>query len=488
MKITDQQQFARLDKLVEPLADFPILGLYGALPKKLEVVVEKMSRQLNAVCFTEPGIGNPQYADRAALTPAQLEPARQFRRWAVARLAATNWAEARPANTARVLWEFVLGHWSFMNWGMATLLPDEDSGLAAVLDKLLQGPNLELALGVPLSTVLQKMMQLDMQFPGPAREAMRLLLPRLLRFGPGHNVNLRDLALHPEAAEEVPRLLHDIFAEPALLAHYWGYVKPWLEEAPVVKLLKPALPRLRHYLGLLTQPQLAELVRLLNIKAVSDENLAAYDELNNYAKSPNRLALLALLAELATEPALAALTQAGLAQAQARRQALAAQRPPRKSAKRRQLADFNLKLLVVSQLIRQGDAPDELDEILDLDRDPDDDTFAPLPAALAAYRRLRLTQAQFDAVEVLELDGSDIVDLCIINNWQSSDGQFDVQSLEGISLLRNLRVFNPISMLATEDFTPLLDCPKLEEAKIADWAGADSEVVLALEARGVRVM
>ncbi|GAB3637167.1 hypothetical protein GCM10027422_27570 [Hymenobacter arcticus] len=172
-------------------------------------------------------------------------------------------------------------------------------------------------------------MALEMQLPGPTREAMWPVLPRLLRVRPGDSQHLRQLAAHPQAAEEVPRLLHDIFTHPDP-DYYWGYpLAAWLAEAPMEALLGPALPHLRYYLGRLTQPQLAELLKQLHIRELPDETRSPSETLDSYAASPNRLGLLALLAELATAAALAALTQAALARAQARRLALTATGPTR---------------------------------------------------------------------------------------------------------------------------------------------------------------
>ena len=448
---------------------------------------------IREMCFTEPGIGSSQLAGRAALTPAQLEPARQFRQWLVSTLAATDWTNTTQTHRARVLWLEVLDNPAFGYQKLAELLPDEESGLAPVLDKMLQKPYYQFDEKVFLRTLLYKIVELDMQFPGPAREAMRLRLPRLLRFGPGSKGRLDDLALHPEATEEVPRLLHDIFAQPAL-AHYQRHVEDWLAKAPVVAVLGPALPRLRHYLGRLTQPQLAELLKCLSIAVLADESRVINRRLDSYAESPNRLGLLALLAQLATAPALAALTQAALARVQARQQELAQEARQRQQAAQLaqatppgQLADFKLKLLVVSQLLRQGVVFKELAATLARAPDFDDFSYAPIPAALRAYRHLRLTPAHYDQVTTLAPDAGDIHDLHLINNWDGEDEQFDVYSLDGIGLLRNLRVFTPTSLVTEVDFTPLLDCPQLEEAAIADLAGADSAVARQLEARGVRV-
>ena len=156
-----------------------------------------------------------------------------------------------------------------------------------------------------------------------------------------------------------------------------------------------------------------------------------------------------------------------------------------------QFKDINFKISVMGALHDLGHYVEEVKAIHEKHYNPSDFSYKPIPEVLAFYQQVHIEQALLDKIEHLIPDGGDHCYAYLMNNWDGEDDQFDIQSIEGIELLRNLQSFDPISMINMDgiDYSPLLACKKLESVN-PEFAAEDPEndkVLAELEARGVEV-
>ena len=124
--------------------------------------------------------------------------------------------------------------------------------------------------------------------------------------------------------------------------------------------------------------------------------------------------------------------------------------------------------------------------------------------------RYPLTANQLAVVEELVFDTDNDIYFYVFPNWRGDGNEFDVESLEGIEQLSNLRSVNLISMLADDDLSHLAGLAKLEILRLppmrfrnapallslprlktldcfADSSQPDATITAALEVKGVKV-
>jgi hypothetical protein len=76
--------------------------------------------------------------------------------------------------------------------------------------------------------------------------------------------------------------------------------------------------------------------------------------------------------------------------------------------------------------------------------------------------RYPVTPAQIDKIETITFDGGDEIYPYAYFYWDGQTADFDVKSLEGIGLLRNLRSFIDIALLDDSDLAHIATLTKLE--------------------------
>jgi uncharacterized protein DUF6892 len=174
-------------------------------------------------------------------------------------------------------------------------------------------------------------------------------------------------------------------------------------------------------------------------------------------------------------------------------------------------ADPNFKLVVLDALLtaKAIDLGSERKLASDL-MGPTDDRSRFRKPVYDYLVRYPLTVDQLGVVEELVFDSDNDIYFYVFPNWGGDGNAFDVESLEGIEQLPNLRSVNAISMLADDDLSHLAGLAKLEILRLppmrfrnapallalprlktldcfADSSLPDATITAALEAKGVKV-
>ena len=153
--------------------------------------------------------------------------------------------------------------------------------------------------------------------------------------------------------------------------------------------------------------------------------------------------------------------------------------------------DLNFKISIIGALHDLGYYNEEAKAVQDENESWEED-HKPIPAVVAFYRDLEINPAYLAGIESLQPDGGDSCYQYLFNYWDGEDDQFDIHSIAGIKHLTNLKVFDPISMIASDgiDYSPLLRCTRLQTVS-GDHVkpGIENELVLKqLEERGVTII
>ena len=151
--------------------------------------------------------------------------------------------------------------------------------------------------------------------------------------------------------------------------------------------------------------------------------------------------------------------------------------------------DLNFKISIIGALHELGYYNDEADAIKDENLDWDED-YKPIPAMVEFYRNLKIKPEYLEEIEDFQPDGGDLCYQYLFNVWDGEDNQFDIKSIEGIGALKNLKSFDPISMIHEDglDYGPILECKNLEFVNMEyrnDDNKTNDSVKLQLEKRGV---
>jgi hypothetical protein len=153
--------------------------------------------------------------------------------------------------------------------------------------------------------------------------------------------------------------------------------------------------------------------------------------------------------------------------------------------------DINFKISVIGALHALGFYKAEAEALKEANYDADDFSYEPIKAVYEYYRSLEIDPEKLAKIESFEPDGGDWCYVYLMNNWDGEDDQFLISSIEGIDQLKNLRSFEPISMITEDglDYSPLLKCENLE-AISSEFMRADEaneNVIAQLEEKGVEI-
>jgi len=157
-----------------------------------------------------------------------------------------------------------------------------------------------------------------------------------------------------------------------------------------------------------------------------------------------------------------------------------------------QFNDINFKISVIAALQEMGYYKKEAEALFKDNNGPHDSSGKPINEVFDYYKNLVIEQKLLNKIESLKPDGGDSSYLFLINDWDGEDDLFNIKSIEGIELLKNLKSFLPLSMIGENglDFSPLLKCEKLKEvsAKFIIEGKEQDEIIKQLEARGVIII
>jgi len=150
-------------------------------------------------------------------------------------------------------------------------------------------------------------------------------------------------------------------------------------------------------------------------------------------------------------------------------------------------ADPNLKLVVLSALsdagvIHLGPRKKLAEHLLGPGYDEDQDGYDLLRPVYDWLVRFPLTANHLAAVTAIEFDGGSSIYQYPFPFWSGEDGEFDVQSLEGINRLINLKSIEIIALLNNYDLQHLVGLKKLEHLGLDPGRYQHGEVLLQLPA------
>ena len=123
---------------------------------------------------------------------------------------------------------------------------------------------------------------------------------------------------------------------------------------------------------------------------------------------------------------------------------------------------LNFKIVVINALRSLGYFREEFNSLIDQFYDDDNYSYEPIPEILDFCKNLELKEEQLAQVDFISFDGSSETYHDIIPNWDGEDESFDVDTIIDVLKLPNLKEFHAISMLTTNDYSPLLKLEKLK--------------------------
>lgn len=127
---------------------------------------------------------------------------------------------------------------------------------------------------------------------------------------------------------------------------------------------------------------------------------------------------------------------------------------------------LNFKLVIIDQLLERGHFTEQIKALKGKYWDGNNFDFEPIPEILIYFKQLEIPENLLGEITSITFDGGLSIYQIVIPNWDGEDDQFDVDSLEDVTLLPNLESLLEISMLTATDISPLL---KLKNLKKVDW-------------------
>ncbi|MEO6104504.1 MAG: hypothetical protein ABIP44_12840 [Pseudoxanthomonas sp.] len=117
--------------------------------------------------------------------------------------------------------------------------------------------------------------------------------------------------------------------------------------------------------------------------------------------------------------------------------------------------DSNFKLVVLDQLLTDGSFVNRLEELREDPRYVDNftgmvDYGEPIPEIEEFLRNVKLTDQDLDKVRELCFDGGNDVYQILCPFWDGESSEFDVGTIDGFELLKNLKSVTCISMIARD--------------------------------------
>jgi len=143
----------------------------------------------------------------------------------------------------------------------------------------------------------------------------------------------------------------------------------------------------------------------------------------------------------------------------------------------------NLKFMIIDALLDENEEND-YDTMFDEARERAEEDYQndEIPEAVAFFEKYELTQSALDSIEEICFDGGNYIFLLLATSaWGGETDTFDVSSLEGIEVCRNLKRLIIISMYSGGSIKPLAVLEKLEELSFPGYTDiTDLEVLLGL--------
>lgn len=133
--------------------------------------------------------------------------------------------------------------------------------------------------------------------------------------------------------------------------------------------------------------------------------------------------------------------------------------------------DANLKLIVLSELLDNGEIDLGFEDefaafVLEGPYDYEAHSYSQTFALMDYLSRYPITEGQLKSVEGIYFDGGNTIYPFIFPFWTGEDEIFDVRSLEGIGTLSNLKEVGIYSMMDVVDLRELTILDKLESLEI----------------------
>ncbi len=155
--------------------------------------------------------------------------------------------------------------------------------------------------------------------------------------------------------------------------------------------------------------------------------------------------------------------------------------------------DINFKLAVIYELQQLGFYVKEVEALYEKYNNPGDYSQETIAKVYDYYCNLEIEEEKLDRIEKFCPDVADFVFKNLINNWDGEDDRFDIKSFEDLDKLKNIKRFNPVSMISIDsvkDVSHFLNCEKLQYVNFEYLRDVPnvSTVVEQLRIKGVKVI
>ena len=114
--------------------------------------------------------------------------------------------------------------------------------------------------------------------------------------------------------------------------------------------------------------------------------------------------------------------------------------------------DFGFKLVVVNSLLNQENSfAAQLKQLQEQYVEAyEDGTFECIPEMVDFFENLQLTEQELESVKELVFDGGEDIYFLLMPDWDGESDEFEVQSIGGVELLKNLESVVYTSMCQPE--------------------------------------
>ena len=114
--------------------------------------------------------------------------------------------------------------------------------------------------------------------------------------------------------------------------------------------------------------------------------------------------------------------------------------------------DFGFKLVVVNSLLNQENSfAAQLKQLEEQYVEAyEDGTFECIPEMVDFFENLQLTEQELESVKELVFDGGEDIYFLLMPDWDGESDEFEVQSIGGVELLKNLESVVYTSMCQSE--------------------------------------
>lgn len=145
--------------------------------------------------------------------------------------------------------------------------------------------------------------------------------------------------------------------------------------------------------------------------------------------------------------------------------------------------DKNLRLAIIGNLIQEEYFQFSIEDFFENELNKKFDLMAkynyePLPEVEEYFKQLDLKSLGAEKLESIYFEAGDDIIHFVWNQWDGEDEYFDIQSLDGIEICKNIKELNIDLLSNITDLTPLESLSKLEDISITNVSSNSTTISL----------